>query len=276
MKKIGILYHPMVEATQRKARAVQEFLESRGVAVWQCSSWETGEARKLLAGTDLLLAVGGDGTILRAAQAVVPGTIPVTGINMGKLGFLTELSAAEALEKLPLLLSGKGWLDERAMLQAEFGTGKKAQVFHALNDIVVARGAVARVIYVETCVNRETLSTYKADAVVAATATGSTGYVLASGGPVIYPRSPDFLIMPVAPHTGLRHAVVLPQSAVVSMRVSTLHPATLSVDGQVNLPLANDDVITVRRSPHTVRFLRLNPETEYYRSLKERLTGKQV
>ncbi|MDD4859004.1 MAG: NAD(+)/NADH kinase [Dehalococcoidales bacterium] len=275
MKKIGILYHPKVAATQAKAREVQAFLESRGVSVWHCSSWETDEARTKLDNTDLILTVGGDGTILRAAQVVLPGNIPITGINMGNLGFMTELSAAEALEKLPLLLAGQGRLDERAMLQAEYGAGKEAQVFHALNDVVVARGAIARVIHVETSVDGEPLNKYKADAVIVATATGSTGYAFAAGGPVVYPRSPDFLVVPVAPHLGLRYSVVLPQSAVVTMRIGTLHPATLSVDGQVNLALANGDAVTVRRSPHIVRFLRLSRETEYYRSLKGKLTGKQ-
>lgn len=274
MKKIGILYHPMVEATHVKAREVQDFLESRGVNVWQCSSWETAEARAKLDNTDLVLTIGGDGTILRAAQVIVPGTTPITGINMGKLGFMTELSAQEALDKLPQLLAGGGRIDERVMLQAKIGAGEKAQAFHALNDIVVARGAIARVVYVETSISGELLNTYKADGVVIATATGSTGYALAAGGPVIYPRSPDFVLVPIAPHPGFRHAVVLPQSAVVTLHIGTLHPATLSVDGQVNLPLANNDTITIRRSPHTIRFLRLRQENEYYRSLKGRLTEK--
>lgn len=274
MKKIGILYHPMVEATRAKAREVQHFLESRGVTAWQCSSWEADEARSKLGNTDLVLTIGGDGTILRAAQVVVPGVTPIAGINMGKLGFMTELSAGEALDKLPLLLAGQGWTDERVMLQVELGTGKKTKVFHALNDVVVARGAIARVIYVEIGISGELLNTYKADGVVVATATGSTGYALAAGGPVIYPQSPDFVLVPIAPHPGFRYAVVLPQSVVVTLRIGTLHQATLSVDGQVNLPLADNDIVTIKHSPHTIRFLRLRQETEYYRSLKGRLTEK--
>src|SRR4030042_6160332 len=119
MKKIGILYHPKVAATHRKAGELEKFLKAEGVDAWLCSAWDKEKACRLLKGTDLLLTVGGDGTILRAVQAVVPGRTPITGINLGKLGFMTECDAGEALDKLPLLLEGKGWLDERTMLRGE-------------------------------------------------------------------------------------------------------------------------------------------------------------
>ncbi len=276
MKKIGILYHPMVEATRVKAEELEGFLDSRGLSVWLCSAWDREKARAQLNGTDLIITIGGDGTILRAAQVVIPGTTPITGINLGKLGFMTEVSADEALEKIPTLLDEGGWIDERAMLRAELAaSGQEPRIFHALNDVVVARGEIARVIRVEATVDGQPLTTYKADGVIVATATGSTGYALAAGGPVLYPQSADFLLVPVAPHLSSNYAVVLPETAEVKLGIKAVHPATLSIDGHINLPLSSGDTVTVKHSPNTARFLRLSDRTSFYSSLEERLKGKQ-
>ncbi len=114
----GILYHPMVATTSERARELHDFLLARGLEVWSCSAWETAQASSLLDGTYLILTSGGDGTLLRAAQVALNHQTPITGINMGNLGFLTEFKADEALQKLPELLAGEGWIDERAMLEA--------------------------------------------------------------------------------------------------------------------------------------------------------------
>ncbi len=275
MKKIGILYHPKVPATRKKAGELEKFLKARGLATWQCSAWEREKACRLLEGTDLLLTVGGDGTILRAVQAVIPGRTPITGINLGKLGFMTEFDADEAVEKLPLLLKGKGWLDERAMLRAEVIAGGEKQVFHALNDVVLARGEVVRLIRVDVSIDGKPLGAYKADAIILATATGSTGYALAARGPIMYPQSQDFLLVPVAPHLSLPYPLVLPEKAVVTLRLNTYHPAVLSVDGHANMPISDGDVVKVKRSPHVVRFLRVRPRESFFASLEDKLRGKQ-
>jgi NAD+ kinase len=274
VSKVGILYHPMIKATQVKAGELKEFLSSRGASIWLGSAWDTEKARAQISGTDLLLSVGGDGTILRAAQVVIPGKTPITGINLGKLGFLTELDADEAREKLPSLLKKEGWIDERAMLRVTL-PGRKPRQYHALNDVVVARGEIARVIRIEARVDNQHLTTYKADGVVVATATGSTGYALAAGGPILYPPSRDFLLVPVAPHLSFDHAVVLPGTAELDLHITAVHPATLSIDGHINLPLASGDTIIIKRSPYKIRFLRSRPEASFYGSLEERLKGKR-
>jgi NAD+ kinase len=275
VKKVGILYHPMIEATQTKARELEGFLNSRGVSVWLCSAWDSENARAQLNGTELILTVGGDGTILRAAQVVIPGLTPMTGINLGRLGFMTELSADEALEKLPALLGKEGWVDERAMLQAEITTsGQETRLFHALNDVVVARGEIPRAIHVQATIDGQYLTTYKTDGVIAATATGSTGYALAAGGPILHPRSEDFLLVPIAPHLSWGHALVLPETTELGLRLITVHPATISIDGHINLLLSNGDIITVKHSPNKARFLRIRSQTSFYSSLEERLKGK--
>jgi NAD+ kinase len=208
-------------------------------------------------------------------QSIIPGQTPIVGINLGKLGFMTELDADEAIEKLPRLLDGEGWTDERAMLQAELDSNGKKQVFHALNDVVVARGEVVRLIRVDVTIDGQSLTTYKTDALIAATATGSTGYALAARGPILYPQSRDFLLVPVAPHLSLSHPLVLQEKSEVKLRPDTYHAAVLSIDGHVNLPLASRDTVTVRRSPYVTRFLRLRPREAFYGRLEDKLRGKQ-
>ncbi len=276
MNKVGILYHPMIKAAYVKAKKLQELLGSKDVSVWLCSAWEREKAKAQLNNTDLILSVGGDGTILRAAQVIVPEMIPIIGINLGKLGFMTELSADEALEKLPSLLAGEGWIDERAMLEAELSATDQElpRIFHALNDIVVARGAIARLVYVEASIDGQHLTSYKADGVIVATATGSTGYSLAAGGPILYPQSKDFLLVPITPHLSPAYAMVLPSTTIVQLRITTIHQATLSIDGHINLPLSDGATITVKQSPNTARFLRIHSETYFYNSLEQKLKGK--
>ena len=278
MKKVGILYHPMNKAAYAKAEEIHEFLDSNGVSVWMCSAWEGEKARAQVDGTDLIFTIGGDGTILRAVQAALPARTPITGVNLGKLGFMTELGAGEALEKLPALLAGEGWIDERAMLEVEFSPGgeenEKAQTRRALNDIVVARGAIARIINIEASIDGEILTTYRADGVIVATATGSTGYSLAAGGPILHPQAEEFLLTPIMSHLGAAYSLVLPATAAVRLSISTVHQATLSVDGHINIPMSDGAAVTIKRSSEVARFLRTHPPTSFYGSLERRLKGK--
>jgi len=278
MNKVGILYHPMIKAAYGVAEKLVDFLSSKGVSVWLCSAWEGEEARAKLNGTELIISVGGDGTILRAFQIVVPHPIPITGVNLGKLGFMTELSADEAEAKITALLAGEGWIDERAALEVELlppeKEAKPPQTFYALNDAVVARGTIARMIYVEAGVNDEPLTTYKADGVIVATATGSTGYSLAAGGPVLHPQVGEFLLLPIVPHLCLSHPMVLPSTAVIKLRVTSAHQAILSVDGHINLPLSSGAVVTVKSGSSKARFLRIRPQHSFYQTLEKKLRGK--
>ncbi len=153
--------------------------------------------------------------------------------------------------------------------------GGPSQTFYALNDVVIARGAVARVIYITAKIDGELLTTYKADGVILATATGSTGYALAAGGPILPPHSKDFLILPIVPLLTAKYCVVLPSDSGVELSVQAVHPATLSIDGHTNLPLNSGAIISVRRSRHKIRFLRIHPESSFYSTLEKRLKGKQ-
>jgi len=273
MKEVGILYHPKIAAAGALAEELATFLPSVGASVWLCSAWEEDKAKACLGGTELILSIGGDGTILRAARAVVPRAIPIIGINLGTLGFMTELSAEEAREKLPAFLAGEGWIDERAMLQVELARAGKdvPPPFNALNDVVVGRGAISRVVRVDAIIDGAFLTTYKADGVILATATGSTGYSLAAGGPILYPQAREMLLNPISPHPVYTNPLLLLPSATVELKVHTDHQAMLSIDGQVDFELESGDTLRARLSPHVTRFLRAQPPTFFYSSLMQRL-----
>jgi NAD+ kinase len=277
IQKVGILFHPMIASASVLAGTLADYLTGRGISVWLGSSWEGEKARSLLAGTDLLLSVGGDGTILRSVQVVTGTIIPVIGVNLGRLGFMTELSPANATAGMDAFLSGQGWLDERRMLEVTVLASEpgESRAYYGLNDVVVARGAVARVVNIEVSINDEKFTDYTADGVIAATATGSTGYSLAAGGPIVYPWSRDFLLQPLLPHLSLPYTLVLPELASVGIRVSTPYAATLSIDGHINLPLASGSMVRVKTSPYQARFLRLQPESAFFSTLQQKLKGRR-
>lgn len=270
---VGVLYHPKIPAAEALAHELEAALPSLGASVWICSAWEEEEARGQVMGTNLLLSIGGDGTILRAARIAVPWSVPIIGINLGKLGFMTELTAKEAIDKMPSFLAGEGWIDERAMLQAELlSTEAQPSIFQALNDVVVGRGAVSRVVYVKATIDGILLTTYKADGVIAATATGSTGYSLSAGGPILHPQAKEMVLQPISAHLTLSTPLVLPPTATVELQVRTDHQALLSVDGQVEVALKSGDTIKISHSPYTARFLRARPAaTFFYETLALRL-----
>ncbi|MCD6453139.1 MAG: NAD(+)/NADH kinase [Dehalococcoidales bacterium] len=276
MEKVGILYHPMNRVAYPLAEELQGLLSSQGLSVWLCSAWEEDKARGQLDGTELIFSIGGDGTVLRAAQVVVSRSIPITGINLGRLGFMTELSVDELKVELPVLLRGEGWLDERAMLEVELSASDKkvSAKFFALNDVVMARGEVARMVCIEASIDGEPMTTYWADGVIMATATGSTGYSLSAGGPILHPQAKEFLLLPILPHLSSAYPLVLPPAAVVKLAISAARQATLSIDGHINLPLASGDTLTIKRSRNTTRFLRIHRGDSFYGSLERRLKGK--
>jgi NAD+ kinase len=271
VKQVGILYHPKIEKAKAFSQELEKFLSAKGLSFWTCSAWEEDKAKAQIAGSDLILSIGGDGTILRALRAVVPNKVPVVGINLGNLGFMTELKADEALEKLPRLLSGEGWIEERAMLEAE----SQGKVFQAVNDVFVGRRSLARLVQIETRVDGEILATHRADGVIVATATGSTGYLLAAGGPILYPEAKQIVFKPICPHLTSDSAVVLPPEAKIQLKVNTTHEAMLSIDAQVELPLASGDEVRVKQSPYVGRFLRIRPRAYFYSYLESRLREKK-
>jgi NAD+ kinase len=276
MRRIGIFYNPLKETACSLARQVTEYLRERRLAVWLCSASDWQKASQQVEGTDLVFSVGGDGTILRAAQAVMPNSIPIVGINLGRLGFMTELSAEETMDQLPVILDGKGTIDERGVLEASVesaGRGETSRYF-ALNDIVIARGAMARLVNIEAFVDGMPLTTYRADGVVVATATGCTGYALAAGGPILHPQSKEFVIVPIVPHLSYSFPMVLPQTAVTRLTLAAPTPGIASIDGHTSIDMSCGDTVTVKQSSQTIQFIRVHDFT-FYETLEKRLKGKQ-
>jgi NAD+ kinase len=274
VKRIGILYHPKIGKSEQFAADVEQFLKRKGVECWLHSSWDEAGAKKHLDKTDLAVSVGGDGTILRVARIIFPLEIPIVGINFGNLGFMTELSAEDALDKLLVIIDGGGWTEPRTMLQAEVKrTGNK---YHALNDVVVGRGKFLRLVNIQVHINGEAFTKYRADAVIVATSTGSTGYSLAANGPILHPESRDIILKAVCPHLSMDKAVVLAPASNVRLKVFTNHGAVVSMDGQVEEPLNTEDEIEVSLSPNVTKFIRLRPKGEFYSTLVSKLKGKSL
>lgn len=270
MKRIGILYHPLREKARDLVEKLEQFLSSRGVSSWRCSAWDEDKAKPQVAGTELVFSIGGDGTILRSARIVASLSVPILGINLGRLGFITEIDADDVLSHLPDLIKGKGWIEERAMLEAQIAD----RSFHALNDVVL-RSVAVRLVNIETTIDGTVMTTYRADGVIVATATGSTSYSLASGGPILYPQSREIVIQPISCHLGLSHALVLPPQSTVDLKVAHGERAILSIDGQVELPLSDGQNVRVKLSPYIARFLRIHEPTYFYGSLWQKLGGRR-
>ena len=276
LQKIGLIYHPLNERAFVQAQKLAKRLSQEEATHWMCSAWEPGDIRANLGGTGLIITCGGDGTILRVAQIATEAGIPILGVNFGRLGFLTELTATESDKKLSKILAGAGWIEERAMLQANLrpaNNREPARSFHALNDIVMARGEIARIVHIDTKIDGRPFTTYRADGVIAATATGSTGYSLAACGPVLHPESCSFVLTPITPHLTMHYPLVLPAATRLDLTINTVHQAILSIDGHTSLSLGDGDSITIEASPLKTRFLRLHPRNYFYPSLDHKLKG---
>ena len=222
---------------------------------------------------DVLITVGGDGTLLRAARLAAPSGVPLLGVNLGRLGFLTEIEAADALDRVPGYLRQEfGWTDERHMVQVQVHTRSGAtEPVNVLNDVVVGRGAVPHMTRIGVRLNGVDLTTYQADAVVVSTATGSTAYGLSAGGPILYPQSSDVALTPVATHGDLDAPLVLPADCKVELTVKSASPAVMTADGFVNVPMGAGDAAVVTASPYKARFLRAGSADLFWETLVYRL-----
>jgi len=277
VKRFGIIYHPKIASAKSLAEQLSQFLTSLETTAWISSSWDEENIRDQLHETNLVLSIGGDGTILRVARAVTTQETPILGVNVGHLGFMTEFRAEDIVDNLPLVIKGEGWIEQHAMLEIDLfpaSSGDPPESFYALNDIVVGRGAISRVVYIKTTIDSELLTTYKADGIIVSTATGSTGYSLAAGGPILHPQSEEILLNPIAAHLNAPYALVLPSTATIELEVRTDHQAMLSIDGQLNFKLQDGDKVRAKRSSRSAHFLRMHQPNFFYTALEERLKGK--
>ena len=231
----------------------------------------------VLRGLRVLISVGGDGTILRVVKIASPFAVPLIGVNLGRVGFMTELAPSEAIARLNDYVEGREtWIEKRTMLDVRVVSEEPRHEddnysYLGLNEIVIGRAAVARLIHVSVDIDGHPLVTYAGDSVIVSTATGSSGYNLSAGGPIMYPESSALLLKPVSPQLSLDSAIILHPDSIVDLRVQRGHPAKLTIDGSVDVDLAPGDSIRVKRSSHLAYFLRTGPHHHFPRTLINRL-----
>lgn len=272
MSTIAILYHPMIPRSRPLADEVHAWLTQRGEKSWLASTWDVSLPEQLNDEVRFLIVLGGDGSILRAARYAAAAQIPLISVNLGKLGFLSEINPQEWPVKLAHILAGDYWLEKRLLLQATWKRdGQILGHYMALNEFVIGRGSQARVIYLHLYVNDDHVTTYAADGLIIATPTGSTAYALAAGGPILTPETPNFLVIPVAPDLGLNRALVLPDNASATIEVHMDHEANLTADGQDTMSLCDGDTIHIHRHAHESYFARVGSSGYFYDRLMHRL-----
>lgn len=269
---IGILHQPRLPETALMASKIQEWLAAQGVAAWAGSTWDEDGVNGQINQFTLLVVLGGDGSTLRAARLSVPHNVPIFGINMGRVGFLSEAQVDNWREKLTKVLQGEYWLERRLMLHAALErNGRILNTLTALNDVVVGRGRQARVLRLNLYVDGDHVTRYTADALIVATPTGSTAYSMAAGGPLLPPQLQNFVVVPVAAHLSLDRALVLHEEAVITIEVQMDHEAALMADGQDGISMEDGDKVIVKKHAHSCSFVRVESSGYFYRRLMRRL-----
>lgn len=272
MRKAALLVHPR-NPSARDIRALTEHrLASAGVEVECIVEDGSRDGPALPDGAEVVIAIGGDGTVLRAQRIAVPREVPVLGVACGRLGFLAEVPPAEVEQRLDDLLAEAFRIERRALLLASLvRPSGGAESFLALNDAVIARGQIPRSLSLEVAVDGAPTAHYVADGLIAATATGSTAYSLAAGGPILAPELRSVVITPIAAHLSFVRSTILPAESVVDVRLVREQEAFLAVDGQVDLPVGIDDRVQIRIADQVARFIRFGPPSDFYRQLVPRL-----
>lgn len=220
---------------------------------------------------DLLLVFGGDGTMLRVAREVHGSSTPMLGINVGGLGFLTDVNSSHLAEALRQVWAGAFTLESRAMIEGTGTCGQRPVMVTALNDVVISRAIVSRLIELEVKVDGQVLTRYRCDGLIVSSPTGSTAYSLAAGGAIVCPTAEVFTLTPICPHTLSNRSVIVSLESSIQVMVLSEKPETiLSADGQNESALSAGDVITVRRSPHSIRLMHLQG-TSFFETLRRKL-----
>jgi NAD+ kinase len=255
--RIGFAFNPTSDAAlQLRDRAVS-WCRARGVSYWSAQAGDLVTLHRELPSTDILVVLGGDGTFLRAAQAVAVDDVPLLGVNLGKVGFLSKAEQHELEPVLLQLVSGAFTVGERMALAGSIlpGGQPSTDTFTALNDIVVARGALARVVRLDVSIDESHLATFVSDGLVVASPTGSTGYSFSAGGPILDPQSRNLVVTPIAGYLSAIRSIVVSPRQVVRCRVVDAFEALVSIDGREDRKLAVGDVVEVRALGRPIRFV---------------------
>ncbi|MHB8137060.1 MAG: NAD(+)/NADH kinase [Smithellaceae bacterium] len=279
IKKVGLVANIEKENIAGFAGSLKKWLEGRGIKV----SLEANIAaaiggsggfklEDLASKVDLIAVLGGDGTMLRTARYVAQHPVPIVGINMGTFGYLTEVNLNETYEALELILKGDFLTEKRMMLDVKIRRGKKIIGSGiVLNDVVINRGNLSRIVELETSINSQYLTTYKSDGLIISTPTGSTAYSLSAGGPIVFPGKELIIINPICPHTLTNRPVIFPENSDLQITMwSKESGATVTLDGQESFRITSGDVMTIRKSKYYTRLV-LSPHRSYGEILRSKL-----
>ncbi len=272
MGQIGILHHPRIPASKPLSKEICEWLEKNGHSSWAASTWQEEHILANINQCELLIVLGGDGSLLRAARMAVQADVPIFGINMGRVGFLSEAQLDDWPVRLTRVLNNDYWIEERLLIRAELEReGEIVDQFTALNDLVIGRGQQARVVRFQLWVDGDMVTTYTADALIVSTPTGSTAYAMAAGGPLLPPQLQNFVVLPVAPHLTFNRSLVLHEEAEIVIDLDMDHEAYLTPDGQHGVSLQSGDKILIRKNDKRCKFARVESSGYFYRRLMGRL-----
>jgi NAD+ kinase len=275
ISKVGFVVNPTIPAARAVAEEVTKILHAARVLTVECSNIMAPDVWARHDGLDMIFAFGGDGTILRSARGAAPLQVPILGINLGRVGFLSEMGPDVVRQLIPQVIAGKYWVERRSMLRAElWRDGHRIHAFDALNDVVASRAALSRVVDCRLMVNGEKMTNFVADGVILATPTGSTAYAMAAGGPIMHPEVRGILVTPIAPYLTIIRSLILPEDSQIELDITTDDAAFLTVDGQTHVPLEDGDAVRITTSPVPALFARLQPRPYFAATLTQRLQRK--
>jgi len=258
LRRIGFAYNPTNEAASELRERAAGWCQMRGIDHWAAQAQDFEALCRELTSTDALVVLGGDGTLLRAARAVIQVDVPLLGVNLGKIGFLSKVEANELEAVLAKIAEGDYTIDPRMALEGRLLPGGKhehAAVHHALNDIVVARGALARVVRMDVAIGPSHLATFIADGLVVSSPTGSTGYSFSAGGPIVAPESRNLIVTPIAGYLSAIRSVVVGPDQTVRCQIVDATEAIVSIDGREDVAIAVGDVVEVRALARPIQLI---------------------
>jgi len=268
VRRIGFAFNPTIPAAAILNERAGKWLDSRGVAHWAAPAADRPTLHQELPTSDILVVIGGDGTFLRGARAVIEDDVPMLGINVGKVGFLSKVEASELERVLGQLLAGEFTIENRMALEGRIvhadGDATDVGRLLALNDVVVARGSLARVVRLDVSIDSSHLATFVADGLVVASPTGSTGYSFSAGGPILDPTARNLVVTPIAGYLTTIRSVVVGPSVTVTCRVLDAHEALVSIDGREDLPISVGDTVEVRAIDRPIRLVEPNGSVPFW------------
>tara|TARA_B100000470_G_scaffold176337_1_gene140599 strand:+ start:207 stop:1112 length:906 start_codon:yes stop_codon:yes gene_type:complete len=278
-KKIGVFCKPKApSATDILGRLIpwlrkqnyHIFLDTGTAAIINETS--SYEKREISQQADLLIVLGGDGTLLSVARAAHPHNIPILAVNLGSLGFLAEISIDELYPTLENILAGKFEIENRMLLNAcIWRNGEKVEDHNVLNDVVINKGAVARVINLQVLVNGQYMTSYRADGLIIATPTGSTAYSLSAGGPIIHPSMHTLVLSPICPFTLTNRSILIPDQSIIQVKLAAEYDdVRVTLDGQEGYDMRAGDILEIKKTKTPLQLIR-GPNKNYYQILRDKL-----